>query len=262
MTPFVFFLDIDDTILYKKNKTDPGTISPRVINAIREARKKGHRVLINTGRAPSYFTEAIRNLPVDGYICGCGAYILLDGEVLYQAEYPNDVLIHWMKALSNPGDPGFVVEGVRRIFRYRNSYWEPEQDWILSDSTAEFLNFLKDDNVVKASICNDIDIRILPELQKDFWVIYHPSEHYTECCAKGCSKASAMQTIMKHYGLPMDRSVAIGDSENDLEMIKAAGIGIAMGQSKEYIRKAADRITDSVLRDGAAKAIESIINED
>ena len=65
MTPYVFFLDIDDTILYKKDKYDQGSVSPRVLNAMQKARDMGHYVYINTGRAPSYFTDLIRSLPVE-----------------------------------------------------------------------------------------------------------------------------------------------------------------------------------------------------
>ena len=76
MTPYVFFLDIDDTILYKN------TISPRVLSAMKLARQKGHFVYINTGRAPSFFDNTLRTLPVDGYVCGCGALVLQNGKVL------------------------------------------------------------------------------------------------------------------------------------------------------------------------------------
>lgn len=259
MTPYVFFLDIDDTILYKKDKFDQGSVSPRVLNAMQKARDMGHYVYINTGRAPSYFTDLIRSLPVDGYVCGCGSYVLCGDEVLYQANYPNDVIARWMKELSGPSDPGFVVEGVKRIFRYRNSYWAPEKDWILSDSVEDFYTYLQNDSVVKASICQDIDPTILPRLREDFWAIYHPTEHYTECCVKGCSKATGMKIIMDHYGLSMERSVAIGDSENDLDMIKAAGIGVVMGQARDEIKQYADRITETLLNDGAAVAIEELI---
>ncbi len=265
MIPYVFFLDIDDTILYKKDKDDPGTISERVLRTMRTAREKGHKVFINTGRAPSFFDDPIQTLPVDGYVCGCGAYILVGEQILYQAKYPDAAIARWLKKLSAPGDPGIVVEGVKRIFRYRNSYWFPRKGWILSDSEEDFWDFLKDDSIVKASICNDIDPAVLPqilsELEQDFWVIHHPTEHYTECCVKGCSKATGMQKIMDYYGLDMSRSVAIGDSENDLDMIKAAGIGVVMGQSREEIKRFADRITDDVAHDGAAKIIEELIGE-
>lgn len=264
MTPYVFFLDIDDTILYKYTKYDDGIITPRVICAMESARKMGHKVFVNTGRAPSYFTDGIRALPVDGYVCGCGAYILLNGEVLYQADYPEKALLKWMERLSNPEDPGIVVEGIEEIFLYGNSYWEPRKGWIVSNSLEEFREYLKRDRIIKANICNDIPpelySRILPELEKDFWVIHHPTEHYTECCVKGASKATGMQRIMDHYGLDMSRSVAIGDSENDLEMIKAAGIGVVMGQAREEIKQYADIVCDGILEDGAAKVMEELID--
>ncbi len=262
MTPYVFFLDVDDTILYKKEKADPGTISPRVFSAIKTARDRGHKVFINTGRAPSYFTDTIWSLPVDGYICGCGAYILLGDEVLYQAPYSNEAIIKWMKRLSRPGDPGFIAEGVQRIFRYRNSFWMPDENWILSDSIEDFRQYLKEDSIVKANICNDLPqdekTEILRELAEDFWVIHHPTEHYTECCAKGCSKATGMKKVMDHLGLDMNRSVAIGDSENDLDMIRAAGIGVVMGQARDEIKQFADRICDDIYNDGAAKIMEEL----
>ena len=260
MTPYVFFLDIDDTILYKKDKSDPGTVSPRVINTMKAVRELGHKVFINTGRAPSYFTDTIRSFPVDGYVCGCGSYLLENGKVLYQAQYPNHAILKWMERLSNPDDPGIIVEGIEKIFRYRNCYWLGDSDWIVSDSTEDFKEYLKHDSIVKASICNDIPPKlfaeILPEKEQDFLVIHHPTEHYTECCIKGCSKATGMKMIMDHLGLDMSRSIAIGDSENDLDMIKAAGIGVVMGQARDEIKQFADRICDDIHHDGAAKIME------
>jgi len=256
MTPYVFFLDIDDTILYD------GAVSSRVIRAMAEARRRGHFVYINTGRAPSFLEAPLVSLPVDGFVCGCGSYVLQNGTVLFRAEYPTEALIRWVRKLSSPGDPGFVIEGEKRIFRYRNSYWRPRPEWILGETPEELLAYLRTDTVVKASICNDIDPTILPGLKKDFHVIYHPTEHYTECCPKGCSKAGGMEIIMKHHGLDLSRSVAIGDSENDLDMIDAAGIGIVMGQAREVIKKHADRITAPVTEDGAALAIEELIREE
>lgn len=261
MIPYIFFLDIDDTILYKKNKDDQGTVSQRVLNTIQKAREMGHKVFINTGRAPSYFTPPVKALKVDGFVCGCGAYGLKNGKILFQYDFPNNAAIRLLKKFSYPGAPGIVVEGVDRIFRYRNSYWKPEKDWILGTTLEEFEEYLSRDKIVKISICQDIDPAVIPELEKDFFVIHHPTEHYTECCIKGCSKATGIERVMESYGLPLSRSVAIGDSENDLEMIQAAGIGIAMGQAKTEIKALADRVTLTILQDGAATAIEEIIAE-
>ncbi len=261
MIPYVFFLDIDNTILYKPTPDHVGIITDRVKEAFRKARAAGHYVFINTGRAPSYFYGDIPTLPVDGYVAGCGTYIIFRDEVIFRAKYPEEALGKWMERLSEPGDPGIVAEGEKRIFRYRKSYWIPEDDWILSDNPKDYYDFLKDDFVVKASICNDIDPAILPELEKDFAVCYHPAEHYTECGTKGYSKATGMKTVMEKLGLDRNRAVAVGDSENDLDMLQAAGIAVVMGQAREEIKQYADIICDSVYDDGAAKIIEKLIKE-
>ena len=122
MTPYAFFLDIDDTILWN------GTVSPRVVSAMAEAREKGHFVFINTGRAPAFMDPPLQKIPVDGFVCGCGAYIELRGEEIFRAEYPTEALKKWMHRFSHAGEPGFVVEGIHRIFRYRNSFWRPRPD--------------------------------------------------------------------------------------------------------------------------------------
>ncbi len=261
MTPYAFFLDIDNTILYKPTPDHPGIITDRVKEAFRKARAAGHYVFINTGRAPSYFYGDIPTLPVDGYVAGCGTYIIFRGEVIFRAEYPVEALERWIQRLSEPGDPGIVAEGEKRIFRYRNSYWVPEDDWILGETIEDFREYLKADHLVKASVCNDIDPALLPELERDFEVCHHPTEHYTECGTKGYSKATGMEMVLARLGLDKSRAVAVGDSENDLEMLKAAGIAVVMGQAREEIKQYADIICDTVQNDGAAKIIEELIKK-
>lgn len=260
MKKYAFFLDIDGTILYYDEKIKQEIITERVKRSIQEARNAGHLVYVNTGRAPSYFDQKIWDLPVDGFICGCGAYAIdPDRKVLFQAQYPNEALLRWANKLSNPEDPGIIVEGVQKIFRLRETYWAPREGWILSNDPKDLEEYLKHDSVVKMNLCQDIDTAILPDLQKDFDVIHHPTEHYTECCTPGCSKAEGMKQILALHGMEISQSVAIGDSENDLDMIRAAGIGVAMGQASEEFRKSADVVTASVWEDGAARILEKAV---
>ena len=79
---------------------------------------------------------------------------------------------------------------------------------------------------------------------------------------KRVNKGSSLRYLCERNGINMENVMAIGDSENDLDMIDAAGIGIVMGQAREEIRRHADRITASVEEDGAALAIEQLIREE
>lgn len=67
---------------------------------------------------------------------------------------------------------------------------------------------------------------------------------------KGTSKAVGIQALLKHYHLKWDDVIAFGDSMNDMEMIQAAGCGIAMGNAIEPLKQAADLVTRAVDQDG------------
>lgn len=73
---------------------------------------------------------------------------------------------------------------------------------------------------------------------------------------KGVSKAAALQFVCDQIGITMEQVMACGDSLNDMKMIQESGLGVAMGNAQEAIKKAADTITDTNDSDGVAKAIE------
>ena len=68
------------------------------------------------------------------------------------------------------------------------------------------------------------------------------------------TKGTAVRYLSGYLGVPIEDTIAIGDSENDLEMIRAAAIGIAMGNSSDYVKEAADDVTKSVAEDGVYHA--------
>ncbi|MFU0825856.1 MAG: hypothetical protein ACFWTK_12930 [Clostridium sp.] len=76
---------------------------------------------------------------------------------------------------------------------------------------------------------------------------------------KGISKGNAVKILAEFYGLKREEVICIGDGENDLSMIKYAGLGIAMGNAPDYVKKEADYITETNDEDGVAKAIEKFI---
>lgn len=79
---------------------------------------------------------------------------------------------------------------------------------------------------------------------------------FFEIIPKGCSKASAMEYIAGFLKLPMEETVAIGDSSNDIAMLKRAGRSIAMGNGTKEVRELADYVTTTVEEDGIRNALE------
>ena len=70
------------------------------------------------------------------------------------------------------------------------------------------------------------------------------------------SKAYGLQKLAEHWGIPMEETAAVGDSMNDYEMVREAGVGIAMGNAVSKLKEAADYVTADIWEDGLKKAFE------
>ncbi|HYZ17285.1 MAG TPA: HAD-IIB family hydrolase, partial [Candidatus Acidoferrum sp.] len=73
------------------------------------------------------------------------------------------------------------------------------------------------------------------------------------------NKGEALRYVAQSYGVPLDETLAVGDAWNDVPLIEAAGIGIAMGSAPPEVRKHADGVVADVANDGVAEAIERYV---
>lgn len=80
-----------------------------------------------------------------------------------------------------------------------------------------------------------------------------------EFTAQGVSKATGLRFLTDFLGLSMEQIMAIGDSENDAEMLRAVGLGVAMGNAYPSVKALADAVTDDNESDGVAKAIRNYL---
>ncbi len=84
---------------------------------------------------------------------------------------------------------------------------------------------------------------------------------FLEVLAPECSKAAALRELARHYGVPLEQTMAIGDNVNDLEVLTAAGIGVAMGNALPQVKAIAGHSTSSNSEDGVAEAIARFVLE-
>ena len=86
------------------------------------------------------------------------------------------------------------------------------------------------------------------------------SDEYLEFMSPQANKGSALALVARKLGIPQNRTIAFGDSFNDIPMIEWAGLGIAMGNAKPAVQAAADRIVGPNTADGVAIALEEIFD--
>jgi Cof subfamily protein (haloacid dehalogenase superfamily) len=82
--------------------------------------------------------------------------------------------------------------------------------------------------------------------------------HFLEFTAAGISKWSAVEYLLKHWNLSASEVVAFGDQDNDLSLLRQAGLGVAVGNAPEWIQKQAKRVAPSLEEDGVAKVLQEL----
>lgn len=98
-------------------------------------------------------------------------------------------------------------------------------------------------------------MEILPHCRLPRW---HPA--FTDIVAAHIDKAQGLAALCRHFGIRQDETMAFGDGGNDVEMLQWAGIGVAMGNADECVKKKADMVTKTVDDEGIEHAVNQLFN--
>lgn len=245
---YAFFLDIDNTLYCN------GIICNKNREAINYVREKGHFVFINTARSLFNVPEPVKELPVDGFITSIGCSVIINGEKILSAALDPEDIAQELDFMTENGVK-FLIEGENLLIG--NKYYKNEGDFPTVENGKELLR--KFGNEIMPKIFTD---GILPQncieyLRKKHTVFQHPT--YAEYAVEGYSKASGMFLAAEKCGVKKENCVAMGDSLNDLTMLEAAGISVAMGNSVEDIKNICDIITCHAKDGGVAEAMYKIV---
>ena len=105
-------------------------------------------------------------------------------------------------------------------------------------------------------------VKELGEKYKEDTFVVKSTDYFCEIADKYATKGNAVRFLAKKWGLKLDEVLAIGDQNNDIDMIKVAGVGVAMGNGTSEIKKEADFVTDRVENFGFIKAINKFVFEE
>lgn len=249
MKKYIFFLDIDETLIAR------GHLPEENIKAIAWARRLGHAVFINTGRAPNFIPKFLfEELELDGFAAGSGAYVKVGDRVLIENTIDADLLVKNSKFIKKSGRQVFF-EGV-----YGMAIINPraKTDYELVEDPESFRERFSKIGVEKIALNGTLSPIEMSYFSNYYTVLQQPT--YAECSIFGRDKGTSVETIKELYGADAI-SVAIGDSINDLPMLAVADISVAMGNAPDSVKHICDRETDTAENAGVAAAIYAIINE-
>lgn len=250
--------DIDGTIL-----NWDGSFSPAVVNCIKELDKNGVKVVLVTGRMHGSAVPIAEKLGLKNPIVSYQGGLIKDinGKTLYQRQLPDDYakkIILWSK------------ENNAHINLYLDDklYVEQDCDTIKRYIVGKFVNYkvcpfwqLKIENVNKILAIDysnpDKVTSWVDELRKIFPELYivKSTPYFCEIGNREAKKSSGVEFLRKMWGIKKEEVLTIGDQNNDIELLKAGGVAVAMGNATDELKKYADFITDTIDNDGFVKAI-------
>ena len=253
----LIFLDIDMTIWDERLHIPESTK-----DAIKLARVMGNKVFINTGRSRSNTRyESLDELGCDGIVAACGCHVEIGGEIIYNKLLTPEQIRTSLQVLADEHMP-VVLEGTENCFfdpedfpddPFAATLWES-----LGDRARRTATLTDEDPINKfsADITDETDFDLVCERLGGFLDTINHNNIVVEFVPKGHSKATGMEIVRKYYDVPAENIYAVGDGMNDMEMIKAAAHGIAMGHGNPELLMASDYVTYSIYEDGIYKAFK------
>lgn len=254
--PTAVFLDLDGTLW------EWGVIPNSAREAIRRAQANGHKVLTNTGRARSE-VSGLSSLHLDGFCFAAGAEVILDGQTIVDEPLGAERVRAVAAAFDSFG-LNYNLEGGERS-------WIKVND---QDSYRERLDALGDfpDPILSVPHVEDMPEEEWGRIHKLFYhagsptfeeVVARMPEGVTltelmpgiaEATATNVTKATAMEAVRNYLGADEWRTMACGDSDNDLTMLRAADVSVCMGNGNDNAKAAATWVTTDIHDDGLLNA--------
>ena len=243
--------------------------------AIGEATASGKTVAIASGRCPSMIAPYAAELPGVRYaICTSGAslYDIAEDAVLTERTFSQEVIDHVVDVV---GDEDLMCEifsgrgffypaaDIERMDRYHMGAYqetyralgEPmESTWdVLVSGELPLQKF----NLHFARV--EARERVLAELADAEVELARSETSSLEFSPAGVSKGSGLAELCRIAGLPLEATIAVGDSDNDLPILERAGLAVAMGNAGERVLRAAGAVVADNDHDGCAEAIRRFL---
>lgn len=248
------FFDIDGTLWDFKN-----VIPESTKKAIKMLKENGHLVFICSGRTRCFIPAGeLLDLGFDGIVCGCGTHIEKDGKDMLYNVLDNQLIEDTMELLYELDMPA-VLEGKKNLYMDADLIKRDEYGQFLLNTWADVIQPIKGnrDNWEASKFSVLIEGKDYSRLVEDFSDKYDFLNHQNfviELVPKGFSKATGIEYVCKKLGVDLKDSFAFGDSANDIDMLKFAGTGVAMGNGTDDAKACADYVTDDIHEDGIYNA--------
>lgn len=240
----IYLFDIDGTL------SKDGILPDSAVLGIRLLREKGNLVLLATGRCLGQMDKLLKRIEADGAILNNGALVMLHGRIIYASPIAKETIFRLLKKyhVALLTKDRYIRVEEHEIFERFASYF--------SIPLAELrdISYIEEEPVYSIGIYTDLPSEV------DFSL--YPDLRFVKVCPIGFDgmnrqihKDSGLSAIRALY--PGQSVIAFGDNYNDIEMLQAADIAVAMAQAPAQVKAYADIIAKDVLDDGIYQVLKN-----
>lgn len=250
------FCDVDNTLTSSKTRTIPAS----ALEAIRKARENGVKVFAATGRHTRTYEEGkiLQGIALDGYVA-------VNGQLCY---LPDDSIIH--KDVLDPHDVAVILRLAEEL-NFACCLSEIDKLYLtkIDENVRAFHEMIhipypvvtapdgaasRDVLSIAPYIDYETQALITPHLRNSEIVRFNPFN--CDVIPQKGGKDVGMQAMLDYFGVPIEQAIAIGDGQNDISMLKAAGVGVTIGQCSSEVMAAADYHAPEADEDGIRHTFE------
>lgn len=264
--------DLDRTLLNSKKHIDDVTL-----DVLKTLHDEGIHIAITTGRA---LFDAKRHAGLIGpdtfYMGSNGAVIGYMDKIIYESimsqEHKSKLIelmtTHMVKPIIVTDEHIYICKKGHYIFHklfYRRGQNKEYLKYIADEKEFRSIITAKDTKIHKVILFPFFKSKVkhIKEAVNDlelFELAITPG-HIFEITGKDTSKGSGVKALIDYLDIDMKQVIAFGDSQNDAEMLKIAGCGVAMDNASDAIKSLADRVTSSNDKQGVAKVLKEIYSK-
>ena len=268
----IILIDVDGTLVDYE-----GRLPESATEAIRRARKNGHKVYICTGRSEAEVYDYIWDIGLDGMIGGNGSYVK-DGDkvIMHQKISAEETrhIVDWLHSRGLEfylecnsglyGSENFEEAALVTIQEYSNRKGRDGSQMTVRKAFPDMIfgaDMYRDDvnkvSFILGTYQDHLDSAAeFPDLKPGTWGGAGEKALFGDLGVKDIDKGKAIDILLQHIGASLDATIAFGDAKVDIPMLEKCAIGVAVESGGDEIKAMADYVTDAVDEDGIYNAFK------
>lgn len=249
----IAFMDIDGTITQ-----EDGNISLNTKKAIKDLTNKGIKVVAATGR-PLSLCQDIKSLGIDTFITANGAYAKYNNQVIHKTLIDRKVAQEVLEfALEKKNGLSLFTEDFFMNGVKSSEISQVLRETLLLEEYPSTINRVYEQEIYL--MCLYATDGLMKEYEERFPYLMFKRWHpfVLNVLQEEVSKSKAIVNVLEFFGFDKTEAIAIGDGDNDIDMLEHVGLGIAMGNGSPKLKAAADFVTKSSKDEGVGYALKSL----